>query len=327
MLSESPFAPSSNSTRQQPSSSFCPVPLEVTLEPLLSKEDPRVIYPKTKKRIGKGGFGEVFLSVNVRTGEKVAIKKMEICKKNREEHLATEICIMKTSDHPNIVRFIDSYRVEDIIWVVMEFVGGGSLLEIVEMFQTLRMSESQVAYVTRECVKALNYIHGMGRLHRDIKSNNILLTSNGHVKITDFGFAAQLTEEKQQRNTILGTAYWMAPELIKGEHYGPSVDIWSLGILILEMVQGEPPYLNLPPTKALLYITTRGVPPLKNASDYSQAFNHFLGRCLDRDVHSRATATELLQHPFLQNACEPRDIVPLLIEVKKHRPGHTCTLF
>lgn len=168
----------------------------------------------------------------------------------------------------------------------------------------------------------------------------------------DFGFAAQLTEEKQQRNTILGTAYWMAcvsfsplqtethfqlteqmlhicalnqaPEVIKGIDYGPKVDIWSLGILIMEMVQGSPPYLNLPPTKvihdkfvmeatsrvvlpslthygflltylqALLYLTTKGVPPVKNASTWSSDFHHFLSRCVEREVQARATSDELL---------------------------------
>jgi len=273
------------------------------------------------------GFGEVFLSTNVRTGEKVAIKKMQINKKNREEYLAVEIGIMKTCQHENIVRFIDSYQVDDIVWVVMEYCGGGSLLEIVEIYDQFRLNERQVAYITRECVKALFYVHSMGRLHRDIKSNNILLSSKGQVKITDFGFAAQLTEEKQQRNTILGTAYWMAPEVIKGAEYGPKVDIWSLGILVTEMVQGAPPYLNLPPTKALLYITTRDLPPVKNTSTWSPEFHDFLKRCLQREVAARATSEELLKHPWLKLACSPQEILPAIDEAKKHRAGGLCILF
>lgn len=303
------------------------LPEYTTLTDLVNTEDPRPLYPVMKTKIGKGGFGEVFLSTNTRTGEKVAIKKMQINRKNKEEYLAMEIGIMKTCQNPSIVRFIDSYRVDDVVWVVMEYCGGGSLLEIVEIYDQFRLTERQVAFIARECVKALHYVHSMGRLHRDIKSNNILLSAKGHVKITDFGFAAQLTEEKQQRNTILGTAYWMAPEVIKGIDYGPKVDIWSLGILIMEMVQGSPPYLNLPPTKALLYITTKGVPPVKNAATWSSDFHHFLNRCVERDVYARATSEELLDHPWLKQACSPEELVPAIVEAKKHRDGGLCILF
>jgi len=209
----------------------------------------------------------------------------------------------------------------------MEYCGGGSLLEIVELFEKMRLNESQVAYIVKECLQALRYIHNMKRLHRDIKSNNVLLSATGQVKLTDFGFAAQLTEDKQQRNTVLGTAYWMAPEVIKGYDYGPEVDIWSLGILIYEMVQGEPPYLALAPTKALLYLTTRGVPPLRHAEEFSPMFHSFLPHCLHRDRRLRANADQLLKEPWMQKACAPEEIVPAILEAKKYRPGATCVLF
>eukprot|EP00005_Dracoamoeba_jomungandri_P004624 CAMPEP_0174258780 /NCGR_PEP_ID=MMETSP0439-20130205/7719_1 /TAXON_ID=0 /ORGANISM="Stereomyxa ramosa, Strain Chinc5" /LENGTH=647 /DNA_ID=CAMNT_0015342415 /DNA_START=26 /DNA_END=1969 /DNA_ORIENTATION=+ len=300
----------------------------LSLEQLINPTDPRHSYPTSKKRIGRGGFGEVFLSVNVHTGEQVAIKKMQLNRRNKVEHLCTEIGIMKTCEHPNIVRYVDSYRVEDTIWVVMEFCGGGSLLEIVELWEErLRLNEAQIAYITRECLKALQYIHKLQRLHRDIKSNNVLLSSTGRVKLTDFGFAAQLTDDKQLRNTILGTAYWMAPELIKGYGYGPEVDIWSLGILITEMVQGEPPYLSLPPTKALLYITTRGVPRVSFAEHFSADFHNFMDLCLDKDINKRANATELLAHPFLSRACEPKQLVPAINVAKTFRSGSACVLY
>eukprot|EP01088_Endostelium_zonatum_P002944 TRINITY_DN1386_c0_g1_i1.p1 TRINITY_DN1386_c0_g1~~TRINITY_DN1386_c0_g1_i1.p1 ORF type:complete len:591 (-),score=134.68 TRINITY_DN1386_c0_g1_i1:58-1830(-) len=297
------------------------------LEDLLNPEDPLVAYPRSKKRIGKGGFGEVFLSVNAKTGEKVAIKKMRINKKNKVEYLITEICIMKTCYHPNIVRYIDSYQQEDRIWVVMEFCGGGSLLEIIELYPSVRLTEPQMAYICRETLKGLAAIHEMHRLHRDIKSNNILLGSDGTVKITDFGFAAQLAFPQQQRNTVLGTAYWMAPEVIKGYDYCSKIDTWGLGIMIMEMAEGEPPYLDFPPTKALLYITTKGVPPVRDRNRYSKEFHEFLNWCLEMDVESRASANGLLKHAWLKKACSPKEMIPLISEAKKFRGDAQCTLF
>eukprot|EP01087_Luapelamoeba_hula_P008615 TRINITY_DN2167_c0_g1_i1.p1 TRINITY_DN2167_c0_g1~~TRINITY_DN2167_c0_g1_i1.p1 ORF type:complete len:657 (+),score=73.72 TRINITY_DN2167_c0_g1_i1:316-2286(+) len=301
--------------------------LPTTLDGLINPADPVTLFPSSKKKIGKGGFGEVFLSTHLKTGEKVAIKKMQICKKNKIHHLATEIYIMKSSVHPNIVKYVDAFQVEDFVWVVMEYCGGGSLLEILELYPNIRLNESHVAYICRETLKALRYIHKMGRLHRDIKSNNILLSANGSVKLTDFGFATQLSEERQHRNTILGTAYWMAPEMIKGFDYGPEVDIWSLGIVIMEMVQGEPPYLALPPTKALLYITTRGLPMVRHADEFSSAFHAFLAKCVARERKQRATSLDLINDPFMQKACSPNDMIPFINEAKRNRTGATCTLF
>jgi len=243
------------------------------------------------------------------------------------EHLITEICIMKTCVHPNVVRYIDSYQKEDCIWVVMEFCGGGSLLEIIELFdEGIRLTESHIAFVCRETLKGLEYIHKTNRLHRDIKSNNILLGNDGSIKITDFGFAAQLNDN-QQRNTVLGTAYWMAPEVIKGYDYGPKIDVWSLGIMIMEMAEGEPPYLDFPPTKALLYITTRGVPRVREKKRFSPEFHSFLNDCLEMDPEYRSTSTQLLQHPWLKYACKTDEMLPLIEESRKRRHEMFCVLF
>jgi len=231
----------------------------------------------------------------------------------------TEIFMMKTSCvHSNIVRYIDSYRTDDIVWVVMEFCGGGSLLEIIELYEYIKLSENHIAYICRETLKGLAFLHGMSRIHRDIKSNNILLGSDGAVKITDFGFAAQLTNPQQQRNTVLGTPYWMAPEVIRGQNYGYKVDNWSLGIMIMEMAEGVPPYLEYPPTKALLYITTKGVPKIKNLEKrFSPDFAEFLDLCLKMNARERASSPQLLKHRFMKSACVPKELCPILHEVKK----------
>merc|ERR1719223_2087578 len=110
---------------------------------------------------------------------------------------------------------------------------------------------------------ALAYVHRQHRLHRDIKSDNILVDLAGNVKIADFGFAVSLTKEEDKRRSVVGTPYWMAPELIRGLSYGDKVDVWSMGITAIEMAEGEPPHIHEPPLRALLLITTQGTPAIK----------------------------------------------------------------
>ena len=216
--------------------------------------------------------------------------------------LCTEIKIMKDSRHPNIVNFIDSFIVDDNqLWVAMEYMDGGCLTDVLEQFDSVRMSESQIARLCLETLKSLSYIHSRHRIHRDIKSDNVLLSvSKGEVKIADFGYAAQLTAQQQKRRTVVGTPYWMAPELIRGNDYGIKVDIWSLGIMLMEMAEGEPPYMEFPPLRALFLITTKGIPPLKDTDKWSPKFRDFYCKCLDKDVDKRPDANELLKHPFLK---------------------------
>eukprot|EP01102_Stenamoeba_stenopodia_P008981 TRINITY_DN2631_c0_g1_i1.p1 TRINITY_DN2631_c0_g1~~TRINITY_DN2631_c0_g1_i1.p1 ORF type:complete len:494 (+),score=101.39 TRINITY_DN2631_c0_g1_i1:284-1765(+) len=286
-----------------------------SLESLLSKEDPATIYVKEKK-IGQGAFGEVYMAVDSRNEQRVAIKKMTMTPKNKK-HLITEIHIQKSSHHPNIVQFLDGYLVDDQLWVVLEFMGGGSLTGVLEQFPQLVMTEPQIAYVCTESLKSLSYIHSLHRLHRDIKSDNILLGDNGEVKLADFGFATQLTIKQFRRNTVIGTPYWMAPELIEGHDYGHKVDIWSLGIMVREMLEGEPPYMDLPSAKALFLIITKGLPPLKKEHKYSEHLKDFLRGCLAKDPADRSDAMQLLMHPFLTMACTAKDFVPLIQKAKR----------
>eukprot|EP00026_Physarum_polycephalum_P003456 Phypoly_transcript_03468.p1 GENE.Phypoly_transcript_03468~~Phypoly_transcript_03468.p1 ORF type:complete len:698 (+),score=137.43 Phypoly_transcript_03468:114-2207(+) len=294
-----------------------PLPEEnnIALADLVSKDDPTNLYGDTKK-VGEGAAGEVFLATHLKKKTKVAIKKMQINSQNAKL-LVTEIGIMKTSKHPNIVEYMDSYLVDtDKLWVVMEFMGGGCLTEVLDQFDQVKLPESTIAYCCAETLKGLAYIHNGNRIHRDIKSDNILLGSEGSVKLADFGYAAQLTQQKQKRNTIVGTPYWMAPELIRGQAYDHKVDIWSLGIMCMEMCEGEPPYMEFPPLRALFLITTKGIPPLREGTKWSPELHDFLAKCLNKDADQRPDALAMLKHPFILKAGPPGDLAKAIKEAR-----------
>ncbi len=295
-----------------------PETVTLTLTELLSKEDPTELYPEVIK-VGEGAAGEVFKASDTRSGEIVAIKKMILNAQNMKL-LITEIGIMKACLHANIVKYTASYLVDDTcLWVVMEYMDGGCLTEILEQFDNVRMTEAQIGYVSIEVLKGLQYIHQHRRIHRDIKSDNILMNMRGEVKLADFGYAAQLSKKKKQRNTIVGTPYWMAPELIRGQNYETKVDIWSTGIMALEMAQGEPPYMEFAPLRALFLITTKGIPPLRNPDQWSLDFQDFLALLLEKDPDERPAASTLLKHAVASQVCKPAELVEVILEARQFK--------
>ncbi|KAL3873564.1 hypothetical protein ACJMK2_036662 [Sinanodonta woodiana] len=278
------------------------------LQMVVSPGDPRVNLDNFIK-IGEGSTGIVCIATEKSTRRQVAVKKMDLRKQQRRELLFNEVVIMRDYHHPHIVDMYDSFLVADELWVVMEFLEGGALTDIVTHN---RMDETQIATVCKACLKALAFLHSNGVIHRDIKSDSILLSHEGKVKLSDFGFCAQVSQELPKRKSLVGTPYWMAPEVISRLPYGPEVDVWSLGIMVIEMIDGEPPFFNEPPLQAMRRIRDMPPPKLKNAHRVSPRLQGFLDRMLVRDPAQRATAFELLQHPFLRGADKPSCLVPLM---------------
>ncbi|EEH23323.1 STE/STE20/PAKA protein kinase [Paracoccidioides brasiliensis Pb03] len=303
------------------------------LKQVVSKDNPTESYSKQRK-IGQGASGSVYVArvkenalsrvareIYRTQGSRgqVAIKQMDLRSQPRKELIVNEIIVMKDSQHPNIVNFLDSFLQEqnNELWVVMEFMEGGALTDVIDNNPVIR--EDQIATICFETCKGLAHLHSQSIIHRDIKSDNVLLDRVGNVKITDFGFCAKLTESKSKRATMVGTPYWMAPEVVKQKEYGPRVDIWSLGIMAIEMIESEPPYLNEEPLKALFLIATNGTPRLKKPEKLSKELKSFLSVCLCVDVNSRAASDELLSHEFLRSGCSLASLAELL-KFKKN-PG------
>lgn len=204
--------------------------------------------------------------------------------------------------HPNIVEFFGSYWRRDKLWICMEYCGGGSMQDIYHI--TGPLSEPQIAFVCRETLKGLNYLHCMGKMHRDIKGANILLTEEGDVKLADFGVSAQITATINKRRSFIGTPYWMAPEVAAVERkggYNQQCDIWAVGITAIELAELQPPMFDLHPMRALFLMSKSGFKPptLKEKNKWSPQFHHFIKTALTKNPKKRPPADRLLLHSFV----------------------------
>ncbi|KAG8794269.1 signal transducing kinase of the PAK [Serendipita sp. 398] len=288
------------------------------LQAICTDADPTRLYRNLVK-IGQGASGGVYTAYQVGTNLSVAIKQMDLDKQPKKDLIINEILVMRSSRHPNIVNYIDSFLYKNDLWVVMEYMEGGSLTDVVT---ANLMTEGQISAVSRETAQGLEHLHRHGVIHRDIKSDNVLLSLVGDIKLTDFGFCAQISDPANaKRTTMVGTPYWMAPEVVTRKEYGPKVDIWSLGIMAIEMIEGEPPYLNQNPLKALYLIATNGTPTINNPEALSDVFKDYLAKCLEVDAEKRPDAQQLLKHPFFAKAEHLRTLTPLIKAAKeaKHK--------
>ncbi|KAJ9200697.1 hypothetical protein DTO166G4_7002 [Paecilomyces variotii] len=288
------------------------IDIRARLNAICTPGDPTKKYYNLNK-IGQGASGGVFTAYETGTNRCVAIKQMNLDLQPKKDLIINEILVMKDSKHKNIVNFMDSYLHGLDLWVVMEYMEGGSLTDVVTFNM---MSEGQIAAVCRETLHGLQHLHSKGVIHRDIKSDNILLSLDGNIKLTDFGFCAQINDSQNKRNTMVGTPYWMAPEVVTRKEYGRKVDIWSLGIMAIEMIEGEPPYLTESPLRALYLIATNGTPTIKDEHNLSPVFRDFLHLALRVDPEKRASAHDLLKHPFM-SMCDPLSSLAPLVKAAR----------
>ncbi|KAI7900090.1 kinase-like domain-containing protein [Cokeromyces recurvatus] len=281
-----------------------------------SVTDPNTLYTDFIL-IAEGESGPMYAAKHTSTKRIVAIKKIPHKAEEKLSKIRNELTTMKMSRHPNVVEFIACYTTPEEIWVVMECMDV-SLADIIsiEPLQP-RMREDQIARVARDILRALCRIHRLNRIHRDIRSDNILLNLRGEIKLADFGHCAQLSKSQPERNSIVGTPYWMAPEVIKGLNYNAKIDIWSLGVVLIEMAEGNPPYVEYPPLRALFLIVSNGLPPLKEPDRWSEPFKDFLKLCTIENPEERPDAETLLKHHFLRSVGTAEDIIELIEETRR----------
>jgi len=254
------------------------------------------------QNIGKGGFGTVYSAYSKASKKRVAIKHM-IRRKGKESKMSEiikEIRLLIVCDHPNIVDYLDAYHFQQQVWVVMEYCEGGTLRTYSKLSAGV-LTESVIAFVCAEVAKALDYLHNHQQLvHRDIKGENVLLSLSGDVKLADFGLCCS---PHKFSSTICGSKHYISPEIINLQPIDYKADIWGIGCLIIEMLQGgRPPYPDCNSLKALFYTATRGAQSfevLNKNYGYSSLLAHFYSKCLAYQPQMRFTASQLLQHEWI----------------------------
>ncbi|KAG9494343.1 hypothetical protein GDO78_001936 [Eleutherodactylus coqui] len=251
-----------------------------------SRMDPERLFTKLE-RIGRGSFGEVYKGIENRSKEVVAIKIIDLEEAEDEiEDIQQEITVLSQCDSPYITRYYGSYLKGSKLWIIMEYLGGGSALDLVRTHIVPHLVTSEAA--------------------------NVLLSEQGDVKLADFGVAGQLTDTQIKRNTFVGTPFWMAPEVIKQSAYDFKADIWSLGITAIELAKGEPPYSDLHPMRVLFLIPKNNPPSLQG--QHSKPFKEFVDACLNKDPRLRPTARELLKHRFILRYTKKTSFLMELVE-------------
>ncbi|XP_036367897.1 myosin-IIIb-like isoform X6 [Octopus sinensis] len=274
-------------------------------------KDPTEIW-ELQELVGEGTYGEVYAVRNKQTGQKAAAKILENIHETVEE-IEQEYQILKAvSNNPNFPQFYGLYlkkenKLDDQLWIVMELCQNGSVTDLSKDLVTRknRLDEVLIAFILRETLKAINHMHKCHYMHRDIKGHNILMTSDGSIKLVDFGVSGLLDHSLANRRTSVGTPYWMAPEVIACEQqldyvYDIRCDVWSLGVTAIELADGDPPLSEQHPMRALFKIPRSPPPTFKNPDLWSKEFQDFVAQCCIKDYEKRPFTSELFDHPFFK---------------------------
>ncbi|XP_065368643.1 serine/threonine-protein kinase 10 isoform X2 [Calliphora vicina] len=270
--------------------------------------------------LGDGAFGKVYKALNKETTQYAAAKMCILeAVADLSDHMV-EIDILSEIKHPNIVELYEAFYIDLKLWMLIEYCDGGALDSImVELEKPL--NEPQIAYVCKHMTEGLDFLHKNKVIHRDLKAGNVLLTMEGGVKLADFGVSAKNKHTLQKHDTFIGTPYWMAPELVlcetfRDNPYDQQVDIWSLGITLIELAQMEPPNSEMSPMRVLLKIQKSDPPKLDQPSRWSKEFNDFLKNSLVKDPQQRPSTEALLQHAFINREIDAKPIKDLLLEYR-----------
>ncbi|BGP24123.1 Protein kinase of the Mitotic Exit Network [Rhodotorula toruloides] len=258
---------------------------------------------KLAEKLGQGAFGSVYKALNWTTGETCAVKQIDLSHIPESElpDIMSEIDLLKNLHHPNIVQYRGYARTSTSLYIVLEYCENGSLSAIIKKFG--RIPESLVGLYTLQVLQGLQYLHDQGVIHRDIKGSNILATKEGSIKLADFGVATRVGGPID--SAVVGSPYWMAPEVVDQTGATPASDIWSLGALVVELITGRPPYHFLDPMPALFRIVNDDCPPLPEGA--SAVVRDFLGQCFQKDANLRVGARKLLKHPWMVAAKRQAD--------------------
>ena len=285
---------------------------------IISDEDPNN-YFEILAQLGQGSYGSVFKALDRRDNKIVAIKVIEVDNEDLTE-IKKELRFLQGCKSEYIVSYKGCFRHDNKLWVVMEYCESGSILDLMDICHITSLKEAQIAAIMKMALHGLAYLHSSKKIHRDIKAGNLLLTLKGECKLADFGVSAELTPHTLKRKTIIGTPYWMAPEIFQFSEYDTKVDVWSLGITAYEMAMGEPPLAKLIQTQAMFRIVQDPAPKLPegkmpDGTVWSSEFRDFLRLCLQKNPIQRPTALHLLQtHPFITKAGDRKIIEKLVNE-------------